>query len=259
MLGGKGAMSYSITREARPQVRILLIALAVTLILGFLPFTGIITYPFRLFVTFIHEGGHAVAAVLTGSHVLGLQVAPNGSGLVYTVGGNWFSQLFVASAGYLGATAYGAALLVLIRRAVAARVVLGGTAIYVLALTIFFGLSNPFTIVAGLILGGLLFVAARYASLRLANFLVAFLAVQCVSGALFDLRTLISFSAPLTRGPQTDAANMAALTHLPPIVWALVWTAIAVVILIGALRAYATHTDAPLPSRSFDRYGRLSV
>lgn len=252
-------MSYSITREVRPQVRVLLIALVVTLILGFLPFAGIVTYPFRLFVTFIHEGGHAVAAVLTGSHVLGLQVAPNGGGLVYTAGGGWFSQMFVASAGYLGAMAYGAGLLIVIRRAVAARLILGGTALYVLALTIFFGLSNPFTIVAGLILGGLLFVAARYATLWVANFLVAFLAVQCVSGACFDLRTLISLSAPLTHGPQTDAENMASLTHLPPLVWAIVWTGIAVVILIGALRAYATHTAAPLPSRSFDRYGRLSV
>ena len=252
-------MSYSIARDVRPQVRVLLIALAVTLLLGFLPFAGIVTYPFRLFVTFIHEGGHAVAALVTGSEVRGLQVAPNGGGLTYTAGGGWFSQLFVASAGYLGAMAYGAALLVLIRRAVAARLVLGGTAIYVLALTVFFGLSNPFTIVAGLILGGLLVVAARYATLRIANFLVAFLAVQCVSGAFFDLRTLITFSAPLTRGPQTDAANMAALTHLPPIVWALAWTGLAIVILVGALRSYATHTETALPSRSLDRYGRLSA
>jgi hypothetical protein len=252
-------MSYSIAREVRPQVRVLLIALAVTLLLGFLPFAGIVTYPFRLFVTFIHEGGHAVAAVLTGSQVRGLQVAPNGSGLVYTAGGGWFSQLFVASAGYLGAMAYGAALLIMIRRAVAARLVLGGTAFYVLALTIVFGHTSLFTVVAGSILGALLFLAARYATLRIANFLVAFLAVQCVGGALFDLRTLLSLSAPLAGSAQTDAANMAALTYLPPIVWALVWTGLAVVILIGALRAYATHTDAPLPSRSFDRYGRLSA
>lgn len=250
-------MSFSIAREVRPQVRILLLALALTLALGFIPFAGIVTYPFRLFVTFIHEGGHAVAALLTGEHVLGLQVAPNGSGLVYSAGGRWLSQLFVASAGYLGAMLYGAALLVLIRRAVAARLVLGGTALYVLGLTVCFGLSNLFTVLAGLALGALLLLAARYAPLRIANFLVAFLAVQCISGALFDLRTLISLSAPLARGPQTDAANMAALTGLPPIVWALVWTALALVILVGALRAYATHTREPLPTRYARDYGRL--
>lgn len=243
-------MSFSIAHEVRPQVRVLLIALVVTLALGFIPFGGIITYPFRLFVTFIHEGGHALAALLTGSRVLGLQVAPNGSGLVYSIGGGWFSQLFVTSAGYLGAMLYGAALLALIGRAVAARVVLGSTALYVLGLTVGFGLSNLFTVVAGFVLGALLLLAARYATLPIANFLVAFLAVQCVSGALFDLRTLISFSAPLTRGPQTDAANMAALTGLPPLVWALVWTGLALVILVGALRTYAAHTHESLSVRS---------
>lgn len=232
-------MSFSIARDARPQVRTLLIAVAITVVLGFIPFAGFVTYPFRLFVTFIHEGGHALAAIVTGNSVQGLRVSPNGGGLVYTSFGNVFEQMLVASAGYLGAMIYGALLLILIRRAVAVRAVLYGTGAYILALALLYGFPNLFTIVAGIVLGAALIAAGRYASLRVANFLLAFLAVQCVVGALFDLRTLISLSAPLSRGPHTDAVIMQDATHLPPIVWAIVWSGLALVILAGSLWAYA--------------------
>lgn len=250
-------MSRWIARDARPQIQTLLIALAVSVLLGFIPFADILTYPFRLFVTFIHEGGHALATLLVGGNVLGLQVAPDGSGLVYSAYAGRLAGMFVASAGYLGAMLFGALLLALIRRAVAVRLMLYGSGIYILALTIFFGLSNAFTVISGLLLGAALIAAGRYARLAVANFLVAFLAVQCVIGALFDLRTLIFLSRPFGSSAQTDAANMASYTGLPPIFWALSWTILAFVILIGSLRAYAGHTSemaAPPPlSRRYDR------
>ena len=64
--------------------------------------------PFRLFVTLIHEFGHALAAVLTGGHVLEIMVRLDGSGLTLVEGGNLF---ITASAGYLGSSLFGAALL----------------------------------------------------------------------------------------------------------------------------------------------------
>src|SRR5882724_3277918 len=131
-------MRVGISKDARPQATTLLIAAAISIVLWFVPFAEVLTYPFRLFVTFIHEGGHAIAALLTGSSVHGLQVAPNGAGLVYTLGGNRLSQMIVSSAGYLGAMGYGALLLVLIRRSTAVRAVLYGTAAYILALTLLF-------------------------------------------------------------------------------------------------------------------------
>lgn len=253
-------MSRWIARDARPQIQTLLIALAITLVLGFIPFADFLTYPFRLFVTFIHEGGHALATLLIGGNVQSLQVAPDGSGLVYSAYSGRLAGMFVASAGYLGAMLFGALLLALIRRAVAVRTVLFGSGIYILALTIFFGLSNLFTLIAGLLLGAALIAAGRYARLAIANFLVAFLAVQCVVGALFDLRTLIFLSRPFGSSAQTDAANMASLTGLPPIFWALAWTILAFVILISSLRAYANHTsDLVAPPSLSRRYQRLRV
>ncbi len=233
-----------VARDARPQARTLLIALAVTVLLWFLPFADLVTYPIRLFVTFVHEGGHALAALLTGNRVLGLQVAPGGGGLTYTKGGG-LAGLLVSSAGYLGAMAYGTLLLVLVRRAVAARAVLGGTAVLVLFLTLAFGWGSAFTLAVGVLLAAGLIAVGRFLSSRGANYLVAFLAVQCVMGALFDLRTLLFLSRPFAGGAQTDAANMAAATGVPSVFWVLFWIVVAFVIVTLALRAYVAGKEGP--------------
>src|SRR5882762_7850609 len=113
-------MNLGISRDARPQASLLLVAAAISIVLWFVPFAEVLTYPFRIFVTFIHEGGHAIAALLTGNSVASLSVAMNASGETYTSQGGLLSQIFVSSAGYLGSMAFGAVLLVLIRRSVAA-------------------------------------------------------------------------------------------------------------------------------------------
>lgn len=247
-------MKLKIAHDARPQVRTLLVAAALTVVLWFIPYAEMLTYPFRIFVTFIHEGGHALAAFLTGNEVHSLNVAMDGSGEVYSANGGLFSSLFVSSAGYLGAMLYGALLLMLIRRSFAARMMLVASAGLILLLTVVYGFFSPlsngampgmFTLLAG----GALFVglvaAARFTSARTAGFLVSFLAVQCVLNALFDLKTVLFLSTPLFSGAQTDAANMAAATGIPAFFWALVWIGLAFLILTVALRAYAANGNSP--------------
>src|SRR3989441_10320767 len=117
-------MKYKISHDARPQATTLILAAIISVILWFVPFAEILAYPFRIFVTFIHEGGHAIAALLTGNSVESLRIAMDGSGETYTTKGGLWSQALVASAGYIGSMAYGALLLILIRKAVAARLAL---------------------------------------------------------------------------------------------------------------------------------------
>src|SRR3989449_11221236 len=133
-------MRFSLSRDARPQAMTLLFAALISVAFWFIPFAEILSYPFRIFVTFIHEGGHAIAALVTGNSVQSLSVAMNGSGETYTTQGGMFSQMLVSSAGYIGAMTYGALLLVLIRKAIAARFVLFGSAALILLLTTVFRL-----------------------------------------------------------------------------------------------------------------------
>lgn len=242
-------MKLGLSRDARPQAAVLLTAAVISVVLWFIPFAEILTYPFRIFVTFIHEGGHAIAAVLTGNSVESLSIATNASGETYTTKGGMFSQVFVSSAGYLGAMAYGALLLVLIRKAIAARMVLLGSATLIFALTVIYGLIKPamsgivssalpFTILAGTLLAAGLIALAKYASARVATFFVSFLAVQCILNALLDLKTVFFLSSPFAPSVPTDAVNMANATGIPAFVWATIWIASAVGILAMAMRLY---------------------
>ncbi len=244
-------MKYQLSNDARPQAMTLLLAAVLSIALWFIPFAEILSYPFRIFVTFIHEGGHAIAALLTGNSVQSLSVAMNGSGETYTTQGGVISQMVVASAGYVGAMSYGALLLILIRRSVAARVVLLGSALVVLALTTIFGVVKPvmsgtwgslggvpFTLLAGGLLAVGLFAVARFASAKIATFLVSLLAVQCVLNALLDLKTVFFLSSPFATTVPTDALNMANATGIPSMFWAALWIALSVLILAFAVRQY---------------------
>src|SRR4026208_1337476 len=127
-------MRLRLSQDARPQAMTLLVAATISVVLWFIPYAEVLTYPFRIFVTFIHEGGHAIAALLTGNSVASMSVATNASGETYTTYGGLFSEVLISSAGYIGAMSFGALLLVLIRKAIAARIVLLASGILIFAL-----------------------------------------------------------------------------------------------------------------------------
>ncbi len=248
-------MEFKVADDVRPQVRTLLIATVLSIAFWFIPFAEFLMYPFKLFVTFIHEGSHVLASIVTTSGVASLRVSPDTSGVVLASPHSSIASLIISSAGYLGAAAYGALLLVLIRRAVAARAVLVGSAVFVLVMALFFGfvlpLMNaltpdvswagiPFTVISGVIIAGGLIAIAKYASQWFVNFFLSFLAVQCILNALSDLKTVAYLSSPFTSGQvHTDAANMYVVTGVPPFVWTLIWIGVSFVLLTFALRIYA--------------------
>jgi len=238
-----------IHQDARPQATFLLTAAVLSILLWFIPFAEVLTYPFRLFVTFIHEGGHALAALVTGNSVESLSIATNASGETYTTQGGLFSQMLVSSAGYIGSMIYGVTLLVMIRRAVAARVVLIASAALIFLLTIVYGVYKPvasgaalsgipFTFFAGTLLTLGLVAVARFANSRVATFFLSFLAVQCVLNALLDLKTVFFLSTPFGPSLPSDAVNMANATGIPALVWASVWITLSVGILLLTMRLY---------------------
>lgn len=247
-------MRYRLSQDARPQALTLLIAATISVVLWFIPFAEFLTYPFRIFVTFIHEGGHALAALLTGNSVASLSVATNASGETYTTHGGLISQMLISSGGYLGSMAFGALLLILIRKAVAARIVLLGSGLFIFALTMIFGLLKPifwmtawagipFTLFAGTLIAVGLVLIARFASAKVATFFVSFLAVQCVLNALFDLKTVFFLASPFAPTIPNDALNMAQATGIPAIFWTVIWIAFALAILWFAMRLYVAGRD----------------
>jgi hypothetical protein len=221
--------------QSKAAFTLLLICSGLSLALWFLPYVGFLTYPFRIFVTLIHETGHALASWLTFGQVNRIELDWSGNGVTWTNGG---VRLLISSAGYLGATAYGAGLLLLLRRARMARVAAFSSAAVLLAITIF--LAGNLTVwVAGMFFGLGLLGLSVIKSQKVVHFFMSFLAVQCVMNALFDLRTLIYLSA-FEPSRHTDAQNMAAATNqiIPAAVWAIGWAVVSFAILAFTLVIY---------------------
>ena len=63
-----------------------------------------VLYPINLLVTFLHEFGHALGAIITGGKVLDLQINMNGSGFTRTQGGN---MPIILMGGYIGSAILG--------------------------------------------------------------------------------------------------------------------------------------------------------
>ncbi len=191
-----------------------------------------ITYPVRLFVTFVHEAGHALAALLTGGQVQSFTVSPDGSGYAVTAGG---SESLILPAGYLGAALFGALLFLLSSRAPsvtrALSLLLG---IGFIALTLLFARpdasGNITALVVGVGYGAALALLGWAAPQAINVFLLNTLAILTGLNAVFDLVQLVSNSDIGNAGAVNDAAafSQRVAPLLPPSVVAMLWAAIAV-------------------------------
>lgn len=199
---------------------------------------SIITYPVRLFVTFVHEVGHVLAALLSGGTVEGFTVSPNGSGVAHVRGGN---IALIAPAGYLGTALFGAMLFFATSRKpqwTSRLAVAIGLAIVALTL----GFARPdqqqnLTVFGiGIGFGAGLVALGLFSPRIITVFLLNTLAILTGLNALFDLWHVVRNPNPLPGGPINDAANFASTTPLlPAVVVALMWAAIAVGMLSAAI------------------------
>jgi hypothetical protein len=216
-----------------------------------------VAYPFRLLLTLVHELGHGLTALATGGRFLRFVVFPDGSGLAYTAGG-W--RLLVIPAGYLGAAAFGAALIVVGRSHRGARLALGAIGLAAVLSTLRYSLptllttefgAGLLTTASGLGIGALLLWIAVAAGPRWIVFTVYLLAIEAGLTAFSDLWTLIGLSTA-GGGVATDARAMAAATMVPAVVWAVVW-ALAAAALLGAAARHVWRAGAekavPAPRR----------
>jgi hypothetical protein len=253
-------MPYRVNKKFEPQFNLLLIATVVSVLIWvaswYLPLMGYIVYPLQLFATFVHEGSHVLATLLTGNTVQSLTVASDGSGVVWSQSTGWLSQLLISSAGYLGTTLFGTILLCWIRAGWSAKGALIASAGFVGLMTVAFGLFAPFfnffstvtlgsvffTVFAGAVLTAVLAAIGYFANARWANFALAFLAVQCLLNAVFSLVDLLLITT--TVGGHSDAVNMATATGLPALVWVVIWFGISIFMITVGLRLYALRKGA---------------
>lgn len=203
------------------------------LLLG-VPVVGLILKPVEIFVTTLHELGHAIACILTGGSVHGLTIVSDGqghAGLTMCQGGIPF---IYSQTGYLGAAFFGCLLLWLGKVPARAKATLIGLGVMI-GLGSLFLMSQTLLLQGGFQQGALSMVvglamaaALLFAGIKLppagAHFALMFLSVQTALNALTDVKFLIELSLGIyNTAAFSDATNMQGLTGIPAVVWSVFW------------------------------------
>ena len=219
----------------------------------------IVVYPLRLFVTFVHEAGHALAALITGGQVHSFTVQPNGSGYAITSGGN---MALVLPAGYLGAALLGSLLFLLSN--LASRWLSGlaiALGIFMIGLSALYARPAESGLPLALMIGlgyGLAMVLIGAKAPRVVNqFMLSALAIMTALHAVVDLWLLVSNPGLGLGGARNDAAAFAeSITPLLPasvvaFMWALIAGAmLAAAIYFGAIKPLRQEIDAAVARES---------
>lgn len=205
-------------------------AVAVSLVVSLTPWAEILLYPFKIFTTWVHECGHAVATLLVGGRVTSIAIQPDTSGLTLSlVPAGRIARGVVASAGYLGAAAVGCLLMAATRIERWAHAILLGLGVCMLV-SLLLWMRNIFGVVVVLAWGVALIALARKGMAGAVRFLLSLLAIQVALNSVYDIRVLFL----VHRGP-SDARTMQEIFLLPSSVWASAWMLMSVAMLGATL------------------------
>ena len=188
----------------------------------FVPGSQLLLKPITMLVTFLHELGHAVAAILTGGGVQSLQVNADGSGVTWTYGG---SRAITLMGGYIGSAIFGNVLFYIgatkPRWTRGTLIALG--VVMIVSAFVWWSAVESFLIL--LLFGSALLLIARYT--RWHRDLLMFFGLAAVLYILQDFRV----------GPSSDLSAYGEQFPLIPVsVWMYTWLAIALVLFVLNLR-----------------------
>lgn len=227
----------------RPRTTILVAAGLLWLVSSFVPFGGLILYPFTLFTTWVHEMGHGLTALLVGGGFDRLEIFSDASGLAHTASYPGWRMAAVSAGGLLAPPILGALVLALVHGPRRARVFLAATALLLLV-SMLIWVRSATGLVAMPILAALLgwsawrgFQAKPQRRVLLAQALGVLLAVDTATRMVKYV-----FTPKVTIDGETRASDIAAIAenlggHY--LLWGVAITAIALGLLaLGLWRAW---------------------
>ena len=211
--------------------------------------------PLRLLVVLVHETGHALATLAFGGRVEKVVIGADESGqCLSALPPGWLAQVAVYSAGYVGSAVSGALQLILAFRFRLHRAVLLAMGIWVTGMGLVYagnGFTLAFCLGAGAVLLGLSWLLPPGGVRAVVMVLAVFTGLY----ALFDLRDDLWRSSVRV---SSDAALLAAQTHVPALVWAALWSLISVAVLLGAA-LISLRRSAPPESKALETLRSLAA
>ncbi len=214
--------------KAPPRRLLLPLALAAASLLLWDTFA---VYPFRLFVVFLHEISHGLAAILTGGSIVSIGLSFDEGGVCVTRGGSAF---LILNAGYLGSLLWGALFLRLGGRRTRARSVVGVVGAFTLAVTVVY-VRTGFGVLYGLAASLVLVAVASRLKPAVSEVLLAAIGATSVLYAVWDIGSDVLFR----HSSQSDAAALAQLTGIPALAWGILWVIVSLLVLFAVLRRLA--------------------
>ncbi len=230
-------VNLTIDQVKKKQTLFLVISGVLTLILLSIPFLEPISHVFNLFTTIIHETGHAIANMISGSRDISIEVNLLTTGGVTTSRG--LLNGFTISAGYLGASLLGGLLLIISAYHKISDVVLRLLGIFLIAIALLFMIGHWATFIITLLFAGGFILLSLIKVRAISMFVVAFLAVQLIFNAFTDIINLIriSFGAPSLYTGLSDAAMMAKHTGIGTSwIWAIIYLILSLGIFVVAFK-----------------------
>ena len=217
------------------------IAISVLSLVGWhIPFVDMLLYPIRIFVTTIHELGHALTTLLSGGEVVAMTVVPDGreaAGVTIFRGG---AAMLIYQMGYLGATLAGCLMMILAAQERRARGVLIAIGVLIAATGALFCFGavqigrvseGTLSIAATLGLAAVLITCGVKLGARAAQVMLIFLAVQTALNGLSNVVGLMLMTVGANPPKMSDAAALERITGVPALVWVGFWALVSVVVL----------------------------
>lgn len=180
-----------------------------------------VVYPLKILVVFFHEMSHGLAALLTGGSIERIEVVAQEGGLCVTRGG---SRFLILSFGYLGSLIWGGTILLLASRTRLDRgvsLVLGG--ILLLTSLIWVRPFAGFGFLFGVGSSAALIAIGLFLPEEVNDYLLRIVGLTSCLYAVLDIKSDI-LDRP---GVRSDAVMLAEATHIPSLVWGILWIAIA--------------------------------
>ena len=199
----------------QPHLGIILILIAVAVL-----WNTVVVYPLKIFVVFMHEISHGLAAVATGGQIQEIVVVAQEGGHAVTLGGSPFWTL---SAGYLGSVGWGGLILILALRAHLDKSlsILIGVGMVLMSL---FYVRNSFGLFFGIGFGGIIIVIGIVLNKAINSYIVQIIGLTSCLYAILDIKSDILDRTHL----RSDARMLAEMTNIPTIVWGILWIIIAI-------------------------------
>lgn len=204
--------------------------------------------PIKVFVVFLHEASHALAALATGGEVKEMRVLLHEAGVVQSLGGSPFWTLM---AGYVGSLLWGGVLLVVSSRTSWAKALAVLLGMGMVALTLLY-MANSSGLLFGVGFGAALILVGTFLPKVVAEWVLRGLGLVSCLYAIYD----IASDVLLNPSQESDASLLAERTGFPPFLsevhrtlfWGGLWMVLA---LIGTWIFLAWALRPPKSQREF--------